>query len=506
MTTPATTKTDLLLLGLLLDRPMHGYEVYQQIQAEGIDEWFHVSAAGVYYSLGKLYDLDLLASSQQRGERTSRKSVYRLTEKGRSAFFTAMEEQLASQDEPCLDYDLVIYLLNRLPLQRAFPRLQQRQTVLAELAQDVESTLEAERDAGSSPLRLAILDHKRRFLEMEQTWLAGVIHSIQANGEPGDAETGQRGLMILRGDLHHYHWPDLIRLIVSAKHSGTLTVTDGADIRTLSFEDGQPVCASYQRRDEPPTLPSSPKEVLNGLCELFCLQEGRFTFDQTIDCQDWSVPLEISAENLILQGCRRVDDWAIIQRLVPSADAIFELSEVSAHLDALTLTPTEEQVVATVDGVKNVAAIARDLDLTLFETSQAMYCLAAVGVLCTADPDKIRLRRVFREMAELVCNSTKAWRSSPDDRTCEEEVNRRAAHLPLCLDNGRIEDQADPKWETERLQGLYQHFLQIQFEVVRRHFGLSRARQAFERALRQLAPELQDVANRYGFDRVTAEA
>ena len=35
MTMPAMTKTDLLLLGLLLDRPMHGYELYQQIKAEG---------------------------------------------------------------------------------------------------------------------------------------------------------------------------------------------------------------------------------------------------------------------------------------------------------------------------------------------------------------------------------------------------------------------------------------------------------------------------------------
>jgi DNA-binding PadR family transcriptional regulator len=505
MTTPAMTKTDLLLLGLLLDRPMHGYEANQQIQAEGIDAWFNVSAAGVYYSLGKLHDLDLLASSQQRGDRSSRKSVYRLTEKGRSAFFTAMEEQLASQEGPCLHYDLVIYLLNRLPLQRALPRLQQRQTALAELAQDVETTLQAERDGGSSPLRLAILDHKRRFLEMEQMWLADVIHSIQENGKAGDAEAGRRGLMILRGDLRHYHWPDLIRLIASAKHSGTLTVTDGADIRTLSFVDGQPVCASYQRRGEPRAMPSSPDEVLAGLCELFRLQEGRFTFDQTIDCQDWSLPLEISAEHLILQGCRRVDDWAIIQRLVPSADAIFELSETPAHLDALALTPIEEQVVGTVDGIKNVAAIARDLGLTLFRTSQAIYCLAAVGALCTADPDKTRLRRVCREMAALVCNSTQAWHASPDDWICEAEVNRRVAHLPVRLNHGRLQDQADPTLETETLKEVYHQFLRIQFEVVRRHFGLSRARQAFERALRQLAPELQDVAKRYGFDRVATE-
>ena len=124
MSTPAATKTDLLLLGLLLDRPMHGYELYQQIQAEGIDAWFNISAAGVYYSLRKLRDQGLVAESRQHRGGSTRKSIYRLTDKGRTAFFEAMETELASQEETYLDYDLAIYLLNRMPLQRAIPRLE----------------------------------------------------------------------------------------------------------------------------------------------------------------------------------------------------------------------------------------------------------------------------------------------------------------------------------------------------------------------------------------------
>ena len=78
MAVQATTKIDLLLLGLLLDRPVHGYELYQQIQSEGIDAWFNVSMAGVYYSLGKLRDQGLVVESRQRGGRSTRKSIYRL--------------------------------------------------------------------------------------------------------------------------------------------------------------------------------------------------------------------------------------------------------------------------------------------------------------------------------------------------------------------------------------------------------------------------------------------
>ena len=51
------------------------------------------------------------------------------------------------------------------------------------------------------------------------------------------------------------------------------------------------------------------------------------------------------AEDLILCGCRWVDNWAIIQRLVPSADTIFELGTASRRLDDLGLTPIEERIV-----------------------------------------------------------------------------------------------------------------------------------------------------------------
>lgn len=505
MTGASATKIDLLLLGLLLDRPMHGYELYQQIQSEGIDTWFNVSMAGVYYSLGKLRDQGLVAESRQRGGRSARKSIYRLTEEGRTAFFSAMEEQAVSQQQIYLDYDLVIYLLNRLPLRRAISLLDEHRSHLAEQVQKAQHALAEEQDNGQSPLKLAVLDHRRRFLEMEQDWLADVIRDIQGEGEARYTQAGEpRGLMILSGDLRHYHLPDLVRLIVSGRHSGTLTVTDGAQIRTLSFEDGRPVCASCLRHDELPAPPSSTEQVLEGLYDLFRWQEGQFTFDQELGCQDWCVPLHLSAEDLILSGCRWVDNWTIIQRMVPSADTVFELGTRFQHLETLALNEAEAHIVAAVDGVKDVTTIARELQLTVFEASRAFYCLAAVGVVRTADLDKIRLRRVFREIAELMCSSTIAWCTSPDDRSCEHEVNELTAHLPLCLNRGRIEDQAEPRLRSDDLVEMYRAFLLAQLDVVGRRFGNENARESFERTLRQLAPELQEVAERYGFDRLLA--
>jgi DNA-binding PadR family transcriptional regulator len=502
------TRIDLLLLGLLLDRPMHGYELYQQIQAEEIDSWFNVSMAGVYYALGKLREQGLLAESRQRGGRSTRKSIYHLTEEGRTAFFEAIESQAVSHEKVYLSYDLVIYLLNKVPLQRAISLLEQHQAFLAEQAQEVQSALVAQQ---ADPLQQAILDHKLRYLEMEQGWLVDVVRDIQGEGRDDgrrgvEFQAGRTGgLMILSGDLRHHHLPDLVRLIVSGRHSGTLTLTDGIQIRTLSFLDGRPVCATSRRVDEPPELSSSYEEVMAGICDLFRWQEGEFTFDQRMEQEAWCVPLQMTAQDLILCGCRWVDNWDIIQRLIPSADAIFELASATKELEDLSLTPVEKEILATVDGVKDITTIARQAGVTVFEASRAFYCLAAVGVLRTADLDKIRLRRVFREIAELMCSSTVTWRTTPEDRSCEEEVNAETGHLPLCLNEGRIEDQARPQLQTDELVEMYRGFLVAQLRVVSRRFGPANARKSFERTLRQLAPELQDVARRHGFDRLLVE-
>ena len=51
---------------------------------------------------------------------------------------------------------------------------------------------------------------------------------------------------------------------------------------------------------------------------------------------------------------------------------------------------------------------------------------------------------------------------------------------------------------------MYRAFLLTQLEVVSRRFGRENARQSFERTLGQLAPELQDIAHRYQFDKLLA--
>lgn len=54
------TISDLVILSLLAERPMHGYEVNATLEERKIREWAPVSRPQIYYSLSKLTNLKLI--------------------------------------------------------------------------------------------------------------------------------------------------------------------------------------------------------------------------------------------------------------------------------------------------------------------------------------------------------------------------------------------------------------------------------------------------------------
>jgi DNA-binding PadR family transcriptional regulator len=482
------TKNDLLVLGFLLDRPMHGYEISQCVKAEGVTTWFNISTAAIYYSLNKLHKRGLVSEMRSRGG-GAEKSVYHATEQGRRQFFAGMEATLASEEPVRFEYDLGIYLLNRLPQARALALLEKRLDFLRDWGAELGHALEQEQGVANRPLQIAILEHSASYARMEAEWLTGIIHQLR-----GEDVEEHRGLMILTGDLREFHLPDLIKLIVSGRHNGTLTVTDGISSRTLSFDEGRPVCATSRRPDGEV---GDPDQIMDDIYDLFRWQEGPFSFNQRMEPKEGCLVLRTSAENLILAGSRWVDNWEMIQRIVPSPDTVFERREGRVSLEELDLMPEEHQMLNALDGLTDVTRLARVCELTEFETSKILYGLHAVGLAQPGDLSKIRLRRLFREFAELMCRGTKLYRGSPDDASCEIEVNQRCGDLPIRFISGRIEDQTDPTLRTENLVEVYREFLQTQRGVVTEWFGRDVANRLLQQVLSQISPSLRDALDQY---------
>jgi DNA-binding PadR family transcriptional regulator len=106
---PATRKRelttpDLVLLSLLAERPMHGYQANAELERREVRDWAGISRPQVYYSLEKLAQFGLIRPYEVRTNETRaseielpasgpKRSVFQTTAKGRAALADALERK-----------------------------------------------------------------------------------------------------------------------------------------------------------------------------------------------------------------------------------------------------------------------------------------------------------------------------------------------------------------------------------------------------------------------------
>jgi DNA-binding PadR family transcriptional regulator len=88
------TTPDLVLLSLLAERPMHGYQANLELERREVRDWAGISRPQVYYSLEKLARLGLIKSAATDEPAAGpERSVFSTTAAGRSALADALERE-----------------------------------------------------------------------------------------------------------------------------------------------------------------------------------------------------------------------------------------------------------------------------------------------------------------------------------------------------------------------------------------------------------------------------
>jgi DNA-binding PadR family transcriptional regulator len=97
------TTPDLILLSLLAERPMHGYQANAELERRQIRDWASVSRPQVYYSLEKLAKLGMIKDARDRDSSGGpERSVFATSAKGRAALAEALarEDWATTRDRP----------------------------------------------------------------------------------------------------------------------------------------------------------------------------------------------------------------------------------------------------------------------------------------------------------------------------------------------------------------------------------------------------------------------
>lgn len=165
------TSAELTLLGLLAERPRHGYELQEVISARGMRDWTTIGFSSIYYLLNKLRDRGLITETETTpGGRGKARKVFGPTSAGIAACADATDSALA---EVHPTYPPVLVGLANLPIlspERIESALARRAQALTERIAAVNNAQESQPDL--PPFVRAIFDHALSQLNAEQEWLA----------------------------------------------------------------------------------------------------------------------------------------------------------------------------------------------------------------------------------------------------------------------------------------------------------------------------------------------
>jgi tetratricopeptide (TPR) repeat protein len=229
--------------------------------------------------------------------------------------------------------------------------------------------------------------------------------------------------MPIKGSLREASLPDVVQLLALGRKTGCLSVADRGKFGNIYFEDGRIVYASIVNRrdrlgdslvrdgqlsrDQLEAAIAEQREhrerrlgdVLLGrgwvtrellgeymrnqieeaVYFLFTWTQGTFHFEADVQPERRDFLVSVKAESLVLEGARRIDEWGLIAKKVPSFDMIFVANEERLAAREVSLTPEQERIVGLLDGSRDVQHVVDDARLREFEVGQALYALISAG-------------------------------------------------------------------------------------------------------------------------------
>jgi tetratricopeptide (TPR) repeat protein len=229
--------------------------------------------------------------------------------------------------------------------------------------------------------------------------------------------------MAIRGSLREASLPDVLQLLALGNKTGCMSVTHRNNFGYVYFDRGRICYASIlNRRDRlgdilvrngallQPQLEAAISlqerqrnkklgqilmeqgliaraaleqhirfQIEEAVYFLFTWSEGTFSFEADVKPDEEDILVSINPESLLLEGARRVDEWSLIEKKIPSFDLIFDLDRAKLQASAAELADEQKILVGLIDGKRDVAALIEQCDIGEFTAGKALYGLISAG-------------------------------------------------------------------------------------------------------------------------------
>src|SRR6266516_2324552 len=146
--------------------------------------------------------------------------------------------------------------------------------------------------------------------------------------------------------------------------------------------------------------------------EVMGWREGYFSFTEgPLSDVATETAVRIPTEALLMEGARRIDEWSRIESRIPHLGVVPMLAPPQEGGEGeLDLLPPEWEMLAMIDGARDVRAIAAELGRSEFEVAKTLFGLESAGIVVLANPGTAKRERssLAADLAELVAQAEDA--------------------------------------------------------------------------------------------------
>jgi tetratricopeptide (TPR) repeat protein len=233
--------------------------------------------------------------------------------------------------------------------------------------------------------------------------------------------------MAIEGSLQDVALADICQLLGMGRKTGCLSITDRSNFGYVYFQKGRVIYASVlnrpdrlgellvrnhviTRKDLSQAMERQALERGNRLGEilvaqgsidqeklqrfiqmqieeavyhLFAWTQGSFHFDpDQMPDEDGVFLVNVNIDSLLMEGARRVDEWSLFEKKIPSFDIVFQLDKhPDASEDEVELSKDQRKILPFIDGVRTVTEVMNEAGLVEFETGKALFGLIQGGFI-----------------------------------------------------------------------------------------------------------------------------
>jgi DNA-binding response OmpR family regulator len=230
----------------------------------------------------------------------------------------------------------------------------------------------------------------------------------------------------IQGNLEHFRIVEVMQMLGLQRQTGKLAVTRGGEGAEIYFRDGAVVYASSAckggkidfnallkktcRLEEDSLrhalriaeMTAQPidgvlaqekmvdlktfaeclrRHTESAVYKVMAWREGDFVFEKAAP-PEFSTPMRLKVDDLLLEGARRADEWTLIQQKIPDFDMVFEPMIGNAEeLTTRGMSDIDMKVFSLINGKRTIQSIIDESCQSDFDVAKSMFILLSVNLI-----------------------------------------------------------------------------------------------------------------------------